>query len=369
MSLESGQIKLSIHLQPDFGWTIENEPAFGPGSILQGQVDMEILDPSLIAKMDRLRIVFHGSEGSRSIVTRSELRRRQFFGVQRTLWEKSKHPTLSLFTKYTHTFTLQLPFIQFPPTIRADMYRCCFKLSVFLDGSSLAPIEREIMYRPFLETCLFKTPLVKTLAPEVTVSTHALDYVPGDTLVVKLLLSSLSCIYTLVQMDLVQVLVSGDQTDQHEINSLHQPILSSQQQQQPMQLTLMIPATTAPSFSYSDIASVSYKLILRLKEKKKSGISNLLASSSKISLELPIHIGTLGYGIRSSEGLKVYSTFQTHFDSISIPPRPPLPLPRFVPTIEYEESLPLYDPDQLPTYYDAISTASECDSIPSATTA
>lgn len=383
MSLETNQIKLNIHLQPEFGWSIEGEPAFGPGSVLQGtlfyflslfslltnmrigQVDIEILDPSLLAKADRLRLVFHGSERSRNQATRLGLRRRQFFGVQRTLWEKSKNPSFSLHTKYTHTFTLQLPLVQFPPTINTELYRSYYMLSVFLDhadatsGDALALAEREVLYRPFLETCLSKTPLVKSVA-NVKLSTHALDYVPSDTLMMDMVVPS-SSPFTNVHMALVQTVSAADQTTHHEIASLEHTLSKRLDIDTHMHLTLPIPADTTPSFSYSDIASVSYKLVLRLKE-KKGGLSNLISNAACATLELPIHIGTLGYGIRASDGLQVYSTFQVTFDPIASPPLPPLPLPVFVRNVEYEEALPLYDSDRLPAYYDIPSPpSSDCD--------
>jgi hypothetical protein len=238
-------------------------------------------------------------------------------------------------------------------------------LSVFLDqtdateGNALGLVEREVLYRPFLETCLSKTPLVKSIA-NVKLSTHALDYVPSDTLMMDMVVPS-SSLFTNVHMTLVQTVCAADQTSHHEIASLQHTLPKRLDIDTQMHLTLPIPADTTPSFSYSDIASVSYKLVLRFKE-KKSGLSNFISSSACATLDLPIHIGTLGYGIRASDGLQVYSTFQVTFDPIVSPPLPPLPLPAFVRSVEYEEALPLYDSDRLPAYYDIPSPPpSDCD--------
>ncbi|ORZ22458.1 hypothetical protein BCR42DRAFT_368369 [Absidia repens] len=374
MSLETDQIRLSIQLQPELGWTIKEENVYGPGSVIQGQVNLEILDPSLIDKADRLRLIFHGSERTRNKATKQGIRRRQFFGAQRILWEKKNSP-LPMHTKHSYSFTLQLPMIQFPPTINSDLYRCYFMTTVFLDqspftsdDSNLAMVDLELTYMPFIETCLFKTPLTKTITNKssdshrpynASLSTSALDYVPGDTISMGLTLSSQSP-FMAVQMDLYQVLLCSEQSSQHLISSLQQPLSTTSLSTSPsaitqMNLVLTIPIDTTPSFSFSDMVSVSYKLVIRLKE-KKSGITGLLSPSPPTiynSFELPIRIGTLGYGIRASSSMEIYSIFKTAFDASS-DQRPPLPLPAFIKNIEYEESLPLYQSHRLPTYNDTL---------------
>ncbi|CAO3594812.1 unnamed protein product [Absidia cylindrospora] len=370
MSLETDQIRLYIQLQPEFGWTIKEENVYGPGSVIQGQVHLEILDPALIDNADRLRIIFHGSERTRNKATKQGIRRRQFFGAQRVLWEKKNSPLLP-HTKNIYSFTLQLPMIQFPPTINNDLYRCYFMTTAFLDqspftsdDSNLAMVDLELTYMPFIETCFFKTPLTKTISNKssdshrpytASLSTNALDYVPGDTISMGITLSSQSP-FMVVQMDLYQALLCSEQSSQHMISSSQQsiPTTSSSATTQ-MNLVLPIPIDTTPSFSFSDMVSVSYKLMIRLKE-KKSGITSLLPASPPTiynSFELPIRIGTLGYGIRASSSMEIYSIFKTAFDAPS-DQRPPLPLPTFIKNIEYEESLPLYQSHRLPTYNDTL---------------
>ncbi|KAI8092863.1 uncharacterized protein BX664DRAFT_328339 [Halteromyces radiatus] len=367
MSLETDQIQLSIQLQPEFGWAIKDEPVFGPGSVIQGKVQMEIKDPSLLSKADRLRVVFHGSERSRNRDTLSTQRRVQFFGVQRTLWE-IKDFDLAIGQKYAFPFTLQLPMIQFPPSIRDDIYVCYFMLTVYLDQAPhdddgdilLATIGKEVTLMPFLETCLFKTPLVQHIAcnngDNVIVSTHALDYVANDTILIDVTVPT-HLVYSAIHMELHQTIRSMDQTTRRVICSLKQ-----QQEQQSsstaaiinntrIQLALPIPCDTIPSFTYSDMASINYKLIIRF-HGKKTILSSLLPSSNtkdNLHLELPIKIGTLGYGIRASEELQVYATYRTPFDDSS-DTRPCLPLPTFMRNVEYEESLPVYEDTRLPSY-------------------
>lgn len=120
----------------------------------------------------------------------------------------------------------------------------------------------------------------------------------------------------------------------------------------PISVSLETASDILPSFSYSPVFSIKYQLQITMKRKGKLWSSNLDL------MEMPINIGTLGYGIRSSEEIKIYSSFKSIFDSQQEQHQgessslldPVLPVPKFLEVIEYEESLPVYSNDRLPPY-------------------
>jgi hypothetical protein len=114
-------------------------------------------------------------------------------------------------------------------------------------------------------------------------------------------------------------------------------------------ISLPIPVETTPSFSYSPIFSIGYQLQISIKQKK--------IWSALLELpDIPITIGTLGYGIRSSQELKVYSAFKSVFDQ-GQDNTDTLPVPRYLQVVEYEDCLPPYEDQRLPLYEHVMTDA------------
>lgn len=299
---------LSIYIVPELGWTmLENEPVFGSGSVIQGQVRLS--DPSLLVHADRLRLIFHGSE--RTLYY--PIHKNQFFGSQLTLWDNKQPPSIAT----SFDFTLQLPLVQFPPSIKHELYNCYYKLTAFLDGGSAATFaSKEVILRPFLETTRLRTPLMHG-----PLSIPALDYLPGDTL--RINLSSTAH----MRMTLEQTVAVNRATRKQKTK-----IVSTTGTE------LLLPIDLTPSFSFSPAVSVSYHLVVKINT----------GTGSRSVITWPIHIGTLNYGLRVD--LPIYSVFSSAFDSAN--DRPNLPLPVFLKADNDTDGdiLPQYEADHLPAY-------------------
>ncbi|KAG0166126.1 hypothetical protein DFQ28_004911 [Apophysomyces sp. BC1034] len=331
--------ELSVVLLPEFGWTIQDQPVYGPGSVFQGYVQLTLEEP---VAARQIRVVFHADE---STIQRGY--REQFFGTQRILWENKTNNNILGEPSYRFYFTIQMPLVQFPPSMLSDQYRCAFKLTAHLDLLEYPSIQvhKPVLYMPFIETRLLKTPLVFKDTKHNTSASFkvcALDYVPGDVLTGTLKIDGEA---TKVSMELRQILTlnRGEQqytkimtSSIHKISNTHTKI------------TLDLPQDLAPSFSYGRVMSVAYKLSVKVERKGA-------LRSKQWTFDLPITIGTLGYGIRASDELQLYTSFRGVFDTNSSNSSDPLlPVPRFMRAIEYEESLPVYESDRLPSYDTAI---------------
>jgi hypothetical protein len=104
-------------------------------------------------------------------------------------------------------------------------------------------------------------------------------------------------------------------------------------------LELDIPEDLAPTFTYSKLASVTYRLALSVKRK-----GPLAMWAQEVAIDWPLTIGTLGAGVRSSSDLMIYSALDSTVDSSQ------QLRPRFMKAVEYEDALPLYEPSRLPAY-------------------
>ncbi|KAI9317095.1 hypothetical protein BX666DRAFT_1877719 [Dichotomocladium elegans] len=282
--------QLSIELSSEFGWSVRGEPVYGPGSVFQGLVKLMSEAPF-----------------------------------------QADH----------------IPTVQYPPSIDDHpYYNCIFRLSavVELRGKAILSTEKRIQYRPFIETSLLKRSI--SLTPQFSI--NSLDYLPGET--ISLIPTNTSA-------------APSDDDDSHSV--------SSPSTQQPSSITarlvqrsylhavedapelvtviatetwkggkdpvcIEIPSTLVPSLSYSAILAVNYSLQIIVKHKKK------LWATSRVMHEYPIRIGTLGYGVRVPDELKIYSTMTDEEAQRT--------LPRFMQVIEYENSLPAYDHTRLPAY-------------------
>ncbi|KAG0166125.1 hypothetical protein DFQ28_004912 [Apophysomyces sp. BC1034] len=344
MSTTQSDTQISISLLPEFGWAIKGEPVYGPGSVFQGAVHLQLAHP---VQADRIRLVFQAIESIPSFeVSPGIIRahRHQIFGVQQVLWD-SKGAAQRLSDKsYRFPFTIQMPIVNFPPSAEHEHYRCRFQLSAYLDCRPVALVTRKtVAYMPFLETCLLKSPLVRTATRgdlTAKVQLYALDYVPGDpaTVPVQVSLPKKSPA-TRVSVKLYQItkcLVSKDVPKLTKVvASVVEPIESSST------VTLPIPIDITPSLCYSNLASVTYRLHIGIERK------GMFTPSLKFE-DIPVTIGTLGYGIRSADDLQVYTIFSEHLKESNTSNT--MPAPQFMRSIEYEDALPLYEPNCLPAY-------------------
>ncbi|EPB82659.1 hypothetical protein HMPREF1544_10605 [Mucor circinelloides 1006PhL] len=393
---------VSIEILPEFGWSIGNERLFGPGTLFQGHVVVRCKEHS--ARATRLRMHFQGVEamltydvGPGIIRTNSN----QLFGVRHTLWKKlDDDDGLDAMTTYKFLFTIQMPFVQFPPSMHHDYYRCTYKLSAFLDpslGYGEVPVmsQRCINYIPLTETRLLKTPLyLKDLKskrkqvpssnmPSVTVKLNSVEYLSGDTVQAAICpqftgSNSSSCnVYDYhVTMNLYQISTfSADSvpilSQLVDTQSHHIEVQDSNKNNE-FRVALKLKEDLPPSFEYSKIMTLAYKLKVKVYIKKrrtsfsltvtqnkpaegsrklKEMMTNLPWPSTAMStFETDIVVGTLSRGVRAGEDLQEYTSFRTS----------QVPSPKFIKHIEYEDELPRYESTRLPSYTSEIAHQQHC---------
>ncbi|KAK4516126.1 general transcription repressor [Mucor velutinosus] len=361
----------SIELLPEFGWSIKDTPVYGPGSVFQGFVKLNIESLDLV--VERIRLAFYAVETIPPFeLSPGVLRttKRTLFSVQQVLWH-SQQQTLKLDTDadYSFPFTIQMPMVQFPPSMDHSFYRCAFQLIAFVDTpSSIArltePIRTDIpiICMPYVETSVLKSPLFMVsskahLTAKVKMSAH--DFVPNESIPVRLDITSNkpapsggSLQYITAHLKLVQTLhivAFDDLNDQvttvakasHKLLMIE--YLGGKGTCCQADLELKLPADLTPSYNYGNLVQVSYKLQISIEQKGPMGG----IWSYNVSMDdVPVTIGTLGYGIKSSSELKMYSLFEPSSSSGS----KSMPLPKFMKAIEYEDALPLYDATRLPDY-------------------
>ena len=343
------------------------------------------------SKPDRLRIIFHASESLLTTPTLdaySEHQHEQFFGSQRVLWV-NKDDSIPLEDGEEYTFIIQLPMVQFPPSIEIDdFYRCRFRLSTYLEGSCssynneqqerpmIAESTLPINYMPHIESRVSKElrdqeqryTLEKTLNDKkqqqqqkrFKVQLNALEYIAGDT-IAPLVYQPPS---HRICMELFQEFNIRPQQQQNNSKASKKHIRSiTSTEGSPL---LELPNDLIPSFSFGRMVSVNYKLRISFHNKEMSGISNLIlsplkSSSSTIILpDIPIQIGTLAYGIKPSDELQAYTVFRSMFDKKQKQQQPTtpmeaLPVPKYISSIESTDTLPLYEDYELPSYQQVIS--------------
>lgn len=365
-----------------------------------------------LQKADRLRIVFHATESTCDSGYINPTYSNQLFGSQKILWSHKTTQVLPLLRSNTDIsipFIVQLPMIQYPPSSRVFSeseglgYSCSYNLSAYLDSQTqgepaIIKVHKPIIYMPFIETSFSKKPICITtfdsnslsspekiskpgksssIDPSVDVILMSLDYVPGDIIPVSLSIKGIpkrsieSISIKLYQNRTwnkttnnsksktskgerkISHLITQENINLNLINTQHSSSSSSTVESEVISIDskLKISVDNIPSFSYSPVFSVAYQLKINIKRKGKIWSSNFDLTDTTIN------IGTLGYGIRSSEEIKVYSTFRSIFDqspegsSTNI-----LPAPKFLNFLEYEEALPLYSEDRLPEYDSSLNT-------------
>ncbi|KAI8337326.1 hypothetical protein BD560DRAFT_413335 [Blakeslea trispora] len=361
--LIDNNIKLSIELLPEFGFATQDEPVYGPGSVFQGIVHLRMKETPVAA--DKLVLTFRGAEHATAIHDGVKflvpLTKNPFFGMQQTLWQRTRDDCLLSENHYQFPFTIQMPMTQFPPSMEHALYQCRFDLSAKLIRTTFTLptilTQRTISYMPFIETSLRKQPIIEEGCHNglnVSVRLHSLDYVPGDSIPITIVTSyshkkqdqpaevnsillELCETVRLVQNEAVSV-------TRTVASHLHKPntkgyryglVNTSRGRGAEHKISLDLPVDLTPSINYSKIVRVSFMLRIKVKSSQGTFLSPIFNSS--VDMELPLKIGTLGYGIRASQDLKVY-----YRDTESSP--------RFLRSLEYEESLPLYESTKLPSY-------------------
>ncbi|RCH84823.1 hypothetical protein CU097_008433 [Rhizopus azygosporus] len=356
-------IDIHIELLPEFGFTVQNEPVYGPGSVFQGIVHLKLKEVPVAA--DKIILTFRGAENATAIHNGTyfivPLLKNTFFGMQQSLWQRTREDCLLTETEYHFPFTIQMPMTQFPPSLEHKLYQCKFILTAKLIRSTFTlptvMAQKEINYMPFIETSLLKKPVITTKNNTklfVTVKLHSLEYVPGDTIPITITCySSPACGPFFLQSNKAKrdqpaavssVLIELCET----VGLVHRQALSTKRivashlyrtcqitaacigSEYHVQLTLPIHLT--PTINYSRIIKISYTLSVKVKSRLGP------FHSSTTNVDLPLKIGTLGYGIRASQDLQV-----CYVES-------PSNSPRFLRSLQYEEALPLYEPVRLPSY-------------------
>ncbi|KAI8384018.1 hypothetical protein BD560DRAFT_486825 [Blakeslea trispora] len=367
---------LTIELLPEFGWSINEQPVYGPGSVFQGFVKLNTISTAISVR--RVRLAFYAIETIPPFnITAAVLRnaRKTLFSTQRILWESTDQVLqLDRDTDYSFPFTIQMPMIQFPPSMDNPTYQCLFQLIAIADTplsleNKTMPIRTEIpvICMPFIETNLLKTPLLLESHKghmSAKLKMTAEEFVPSSPIQIQLHVAcqqkkkKSSLQHVSVQLKLIQnlrfLILDGipDQTKTITSVTHKLPLTGSTHYEDSMKLnnlycdadlSLLIPPSTTPSCAYSQFVRIDYMLQVSIEQKgPMGGIWNYSVAFQ----DIPLVIGTLGYGIRTSSEIKMYSEY-----SESNPNKPSaMPVPKFMKDIEYEDALPVYDSYKLPDY-------------------
>lgn len=354
-----------------------------------GYVRVELPEQPLKENIDRLRVLFHASEAialTKPKDNGSKYKRQQFFGTQRILWRcktgayQDSHGRVQDFP-----FTIQMPLVQFPPSMLIKNVYCCkFRLEAFLetrDDKLLAAADCPLSYTPLIETRTTKLTqpyvIAKTwpgpsssgnsnnnnIGPIIRVELESLTFVAGDCITPRIV-SPTECSY---QIALLRSTISTRDTNKrHMITTIVAEATDEE---------LVIPSDLIPSVSYGRLMTIQYSLCIKvyprepnIAQQKNTGLLSRLLKSSPAAVtfdDIPIQIGTLGYGIRGPSDLAPYTEFKDVFDRSSDSSLPPLPVPEFVSTTEYNDCLPVYESYHLPSYEEDILSQKTVDSCTS----
>lgn len=323
----------------------------------------------------------------------------QFFKVHTTLWKKvDALDVLKPMNTYKFLFTIQMPLVQFPPSMNHDFYKCTFKLSAYLYPSlefGKIPVmaQSNIQYIPCIETTVPKLPIylqdVKKKKEEAgksssVVELSSTEFVSGDTIKAVIHVSkannTTSAISDVLNVVLCLYQISRFRIDDEPISErlveTQTHIIKTQangtgQYRVSLKLNELLP----PSFTYGKVMCLSYKLKIKIYVKKSkitNGLENnnaensihynddtkkslrkylVLPWSSAVSVfESPIVIGTMGRGIRADDQLRVYTNASSR-------PRNALYIPSFIQDDEREDMLPKYEAARLPSYSASFGTS------------
>ncbi|KAI8062905.1 hypothetical protein BC940DRAFT_308027 [Gongronella butleri] len=385
---------LTLHLLPEFGWTLQNKPVFGPGSVFQGHAQLTLHEP---LALDRVRLVFQAKEEGAMLHYKQggdDAHPTSLFAVQQTLWESKdgcKHLEAGT---HAFAFTVQMPMVQFPPSMDHALYQCQFKLVAVAEKlrdacddartryKSLLLREEELVYMPFVATSVNKQPFHATQEQgelKVTTALPSLDVLLGNALEGTVHVSlpaasstkakSLHFTATLHQCVLptltaathanleanptamravAQLAFKMDPEAPRKNDDASQPTYHSA-------FRLPIPEDLPPTFTYGQLVTVTYRLVLVVKRKGPLGMW-----ANAWTREFPVTLGTLGIGLHAPPDLQVYTTLMADDDETMLQRRP-----KFMKAVEYEDALPLYEPAKLPEYHSvAAATDAPCATLP-----
>ncbi|KAI8057592.1 uncharacterized protein B0P05DRAFT_575178 [Gilbertella persicaria] len=330
-------INLSIELLPEFGFNTHNEPVFGPGSVFQGIVHLRMKESPIAA--DRLVLTFRGAEHATAIHDGIKflvpLIKNPFFGMQQTLWQRTRDDCLLSEPHYQFPFTIQMPMTQFPPSMEHALYQCRFDLSAKLIRTTFTlptvMTQRTIQYMPFIETSLLKQPVIEEghgHGLDVSVRLCSLAYVPGDTIPITVVTSCRPKKQTKDQpAEVNSILLELCETVRLVPNKaisvtrtvashLHKPykyaiVQTPLGKGAEYHVCLKLPVELTPSVNYSKVVQLSYTLRIHIKSSRGVFLSPLFHAT--VDMELALKIGTLGYGIRASQDLKMYDNMKNHY--------------------------------------------------------
>jgi hypothetical protein len=335
--------------------------------LLDGKLGYVELDLSQALAMDRLRLVFQGQERIVPIEIRPGVIRTKhapLFGIQHILWD-SKDGLRSLDVgNHKFPFIIQMPLAQYPPTTTDhDWYNCTFDITAIVESQcrpsqyeSILTNKHSMMYMPFVETRLLKKPLTTNQQYsdlQVATTLYSLAYVPGESLLASILITShtfkkplsvslslqrtITCLAFDDVPDSILLIASTETTlppsrqdddDNSKGSSATTTYASS--------LTLDLPDMLLPTFTYGKLSTITYRLCLSVKRK---GALSLWAN--EIKTDWPLTVGTLG--LHTPSHLSVYSALMDEHQS----------RPVFVNTVEHDDELPLYESARLPDYHAA----------------
>ncbi|CAO3666997.1 unnamed protein product [Rhizopus stolonifer] len=354
-------LSVSIELLPEFGWSINNQPVYGPGSVFQGFIKLKLSQP---IPVESVRIAFYATEAIPPFdINFGSMRvaKHILFSTQTTLWESSKDKVLELddYDTATFPFTIQMPMVQFPPSLNSKHYESKFQLIAIVNSASeTIKHTKPVICMPYVETSLLKTPIILSVHKPSSLSAQlkmtATEFVPGDIIPVSLHVgcpnASKKSQYVTVQLKLIQKIavkifpnIPESETTVASVKHKLLLIPNATSSYCDGDFTLKLPASLSPTCDYGNLAETSYRLQVKVEQRGPlGGIWNYVTSLD----DIPITIGTLGYGIRASDDFVKYSRFTLSKDNRLVD----IPYPKFMKSIEYEDALPLYDSSRLPDY-------------------
>ncbi|KAI8337327.1 hypothetical protein BD560DRAFT_377975 [Blakeslea trispora] len=388
---------LSINILPEFGWSIGNKKFFGPGTVFQGYVKVSCKEN--ISKAASLRLIFTGGESLLAYDVGPDLmhsQSNQLFGISSTLWKRNEGDSILQTGKtYKFKFIIQMPLIQFPPSMIHNLYKCTYKLCACLDlldscSESSVITSANINYIPLLETKHLKSPIyldgIKNrkqhksrwmTIPSVRIKLNSVEYISGDAINATICIAnpkaasssamtapSFKFDYS-ITANLYQIShfhhskrttppqLVGTQSYSLDLNeSIHD-------EETQHSISLKLESYLPPSFDFGKIMSFSYKLRVKVYVKRaRTSLSSAVSqqdskklkeamvlpwpTSTMLIFETPIVIGTLGHGIRTGDELQTYTNLRGESNV--------LPVPKFIQHFEHEDELPKYEPIRLPEY-------------------
>lgn len=325
----------------------------------------------------RLRIIFKGVETMLAYDVAPGMFRTHtydLFKTATTLWKKENTDApMELNKTYRFQFTVQLPMVQYPPSLQHHLYKCYYILLAYLEPVSSstefpAVAHQQIKYIPLIETRPLKTPLYldsikcsnkKTLVDTMQIKLDAREYVSGDTIKISVRATHDDGSHTLiVNVRLYRILTFLDNPMYPMEETVKQTTVVLQDWRKE-DIWFRTSSDLTPSVDYSPIVRLTYRLKVKVSvRKEKPAVKSRRLSftswpnqytTTTATFETPLVIGTLGSGMRVLDELSTYS-FHPNRQAY----------PKFVKDANHhEDALPQYEPSRLPCY----SFEQQCESV------